>query len=269
MTTITIAAYNRPEYLRTVLQSLLVALVASGEFGYGAKIVIGIDHGGDRGLEVQAVALQFVARVMLQSGYLEPEVIVWPEHLGVSEHPRRLLQYVFTELRSQFNTHLEDDTVLSPDALNLAAWYQRSAYVTYASGHVDKVVCMSLHSRSTDYSNPAIIRFRPDFGVWGWCCSYISWWLWFSHYWNSNRTGMLGYDWSASHMLHKYGLWALEPALSRVRNIGREHGVHQTPEGHDLEMAGLVCAGPEYVHQVEEFVLDPVKPTRPEWVWGE
>ena len=268
MTTITIAAYNRPEYLRTVLASLGTALAVSGDFGRAARIVIGIDHGGDRGLEVQVVALQFteIAKVF---GHLEPEVIVWPEHLGVSEHPRRLLQYVFTELKSQFNTHLEDDTVLSPDALNLAAWYQRSAYVIYASGHVDKVVCMSLHSRSTSHQMPRTIRFRPDFGVWGWCCSYISWWLWFSHYWNSKRTGKTGYDWSASHMLHKYGLWTLEPALSRVRNIGREHGVHQTPEGHDLEMAGLVCAGPEYVHQVEEFVLDPAKPARPEWVWGD
>jgi hypothetical protein len=80
---------------------------------------------------------------------------------------------------------------------------------------------------------------------------------------------MLGYDWSASYMMHKHGLWALEPALSRVRNIGREHGVHQTPEGYDVEMAGLVCAGPEHVQRAGEFVLDPAKPERPEWVWGD
>ena len=262
--TITVAAYNRPEYLRTVLRSLAAALVASDNFGRAARIVIGIDPGGNRQVEVTAVALQF-AEVEKLSGQLEPEVIVWPEHLGVSEHPRRLLQYVFTELRSQFNTHLEDDTVLSPDALNLAAWYAHGAYAQSQ----DKVVCMSLHSRSTGYDFPRTVRLRPDFGVWGWCCTYLAWWLWFSHYWNSKRAGMLGYDWSASYMMHKHGLWALEPALSRVRNVGREHGVHQTPEGHDAEMAGLVWAGQEHVQRAESFVLDPAKPERPEWVWGE
>jgi hypothetical protein len=265
MNTITVAAYNRPEYLRTVLRSLVVALAASVEFGRATRIVIGIDPGGGRNLEVQAVALQFYEVIRIATDARIPvEVIVWPEHLGVSEHPRRLLQYVFTELRSQFNIHLEDDTVLSPDALNLAAWY---AHGSYAQSH--EVVCMSLHSRSTGYDFTRTVRLRPDFGVWGWCCTYLAWWLWLSHYWNSKRTGMLGYDWSASHMMYRHGLWALEPALSRVRNIGREHGVHQTPGGYDAEMAGLVWAGEAEIRTVESFVLDPVKPVRPQWVWGD
>lgn len=273
MHTITVCAYNRPGYLRCVLVSLLTAMHnACPDLTGGVQIVIGVDPGGSRQAEVTAVALQF-AGVVHMSGWKQPEVIVWPEPLGVSEHPRRLLQHVFARLASVFNVHLEDDTVLSPDALRLAWWYWNCTKRPSDAHMLDKVICMSLHSRSG--TDPALrasetVAYRRDFGVWGWCCTHLTWWLWLSHYWNIKREGKLGWDWSISWTMHENGLLAISPALSRVRNIGRENGAHQTPEGHDEEMRGLICAGPDDATDMDKFVLYPVKPERPaSWPWGE
>ena len=102
--TITICAYNRPDYLDQVLESLHVALRLCPEFRV-ERIFIGVDQGG-------------VINPVECTDY-NLEVVYWPEHLGVTEHPRRLLQYAFVERGSSFNLHLEDDTVLAPDAIRL------------------------------------------------------------------------------------------------------------------------------------------------------
>jgi hypothetical protein len=260
---VTVCAYNRPHYLREVLMSFVSAMKHCEEWRR-ARIFIGIDPGGDNELEVRALAEQFSALVR------DTEVIVWDRHLGVSENPRRLLQYVFMERQSEFNVHLEDDTVLSLDALALAEWYRRNKL---DDKHADfKAFYLSLHSRSNDKSCPSGIRYRPDFCPWGWCCNYISWWLWFSHWWNCKRDLPVGFDWSASYMMHRHGLWGLEPALSRVTNIGRERGEHQTPDQFDVDMAGLVAAGPEHTIRPDQFKLishitvEELK--RPPWTWG-
>jgi hypothetical protein len=262
---ITICAYNRPEYLRAVLASLLNSLNTCPAYSK-PHIVIGIDPGGSRADQVRSVATSFISAV---HPVLKPELIGWPEHLGVAEHPRRMLQHAYAERQSEFNLHLEDDTVLSPDALNLAEWFRSDRYKDPQLPIPGQCLCLSLFSRSTDLGTcPATVRFRPDFGAWGWCAPHISWWLWFSHYWNMKRERPIGFDWSASLMMHRYELWALEPALSRVRNIGREAGEHQSPADYDRDTAGLVCADQSQITEAAQFELDPVKPARPKWVHG-
>jgi Glycosyltransferase like family 2 len=265
---ITVCAYNRPHYLHQVLHSLRVALGHCAEW-HGSSVFIGVDPGGDNEIEVRAVAERFAALHQRRT-----EVIVWDRHLGVSENPRRLLQHVFIERQSEFNVHLEDDTVLSPDALSLAEWYRlkQKAFEIRLDG--TSALFLALHSRShNDHpQQPDLVHLRPDFCPWGWCCTYLSWWLWFSHWWNCKREIKLGFDWSASYMMHKHGLWGLEPSLSRVTNIGRELGEHQTPEEFDIDMAGLVAAGYEHTCSPGEFRMDSHTPVeemkRPPWTWG-
>lgn len=261
MRTITVAAYNRPDYLRKVLMSLYDAIGWS-EFA-PCTVVIGIDPGGDMQEAVTGEVTDFCVDVTLDR-WCHAEIIRWPEHLGVSEHPRRLLQYVFAELYSTFNVHLEDDTVLSPDALKLALWYEQGA--SRDDQQRDRVLALSLHSASKGGENPSVLRYRRDFGVWGWCCTHLAWWLWFSHYWNYKRTPPYGFDWSVSRMMAEQDLVCLSPALSRVTNIGREGGTHQTPEGFDEEMKGMVAAGdlPSDV----QYLIDPTRPKKETWTHG-
>ena len=230
--TITICAYNRPGYLQQVLESLHVALRLCPEFQV-ERIFIGVDHGG-------------LTNPMEFPGY-NLEIVYWPEHLGVTEHPRRLLQYVFIERGSAFNLHLEDDTVLAPDAIRLVEWFR--------SLIPDPAHILSLHSRSTHYCNPKGVITRPDFGVWGWATtSYVAR-KYILPWWNHRRTEPLGWDHSLTDVIVRHNLKVLSPLLSRVENIGREGGAHQTPEGWDLEMEGLVCAGPDQMREIGDFHL--------------
>ena len=230
MRTITIAAYRRPEYLQEVLRSLEKALEYCPEFKPD-HIILGIDKGGDLEVEKNDSPI---------------EIIRWPEHLGVNEHPRRLLQYAFMELGSDFNLHLEDDIVLSPDALRLAMWFQRTP---------NDAMTLSLYGASKDFSEPNKLRHRSDFGAWGWATSRAAWLRLLAPYWNYKRDLPIGWDWSISKLMAEKGLRAMEPVLSRVRNIGREKGTYQTPEGYDRDFSGQTWAGVEHMQRIEDFRL--------------
>lgn len=234
MNTITICAYNRPAYLDRVLASLGEAVVACPEFCVD-RIILGIDAGG-----LQLSGMSLSDRV---------EVLYWPEHLGVTEHPRRLLQHVFMELGSTFNLHLEDDTVLAPDAIRLVEWFR--------SHMPDPAHILSLHSRATELDgivlDPARVKRRDDFGVWGWATtSYVAR-RYILPYWNHKRVGPLGWDYSLTETVKQFGLTVLAPELSRVENIGREGGAHGTPEQWDKDLADQVVADADDMQEIGDF----------------
>jgi hypothetical protein len=55
--------------------------------------------------------------------------------------------------------------------------------------------------------------------------------------------------------MEEESLHSLTPVLSRVRNIGREKGTYQTPEGYDQDFAGQTWAGLEHMQNIEDFRL--------------
>ena len=247
--TITIAAYNRAKYLEQVMDSLSTALDACPEFK-PQQITIGIDP-LDKTIfhtEVVSVANTFL---LSRRDYF-CRVIVWPEHLGVNEHPRRLLQYAFEELESGFNVHLEDDTVLSPDALRLALWFSQ---LDTASVYTAGCLAVCLHNPSLNYDNPERVYRTEAFGAWGWGCHYAAWSRWLAKRWNHKRELPIGWDWSITETMRDNGLRCFAPSLSRVRNIGRLGGTYQTPQGYDHDFAGQVQAGVEHMVQVDGFRL--------------
>lgn len=242
MRTITVCAYNRPEYLEHSLQALSYALNFCPQYR-SAKIIVGVDPSAP---EIQNKVEELADRWA--------EKVVWPEHLGVSEAPRRLLQYAFSELGTSFNVHIEDDILISPDALRLCLWFERLSYFDPAWDKRSRIL-LSLHSHSQTLERPEAVIPRRDFGVWGWACPRFTWNTWIAPYWNHKRTGKIGWDWSVSKTMKDNGLSALCPVLSRSRNIGREGGVHQRPEEFDQEMTGLVAAGVEQMQEVDQFRL--------------
>jgi len=243
-TTVTICAYDRPDYLLQVLESLHAAMELCPEFQIN-RILLGIDHGGmDNEVLVQD------SRVL--------EVIRWPQHLGVSEHPRRLLQHVFMELRSDFNLHLEDDTVLAPDALRLVEWFRSlmpdPAHILSLHSHV-----LPLHPDDPHTEvwrpDPALVKPRDTFGVWGWATTAYVARRYILPWWNHRREEPIGWDWSLTDTVRRHGLKVLSPALSRVRNIGRDGGVHATPETWDADHKDELCANDSDMRQIGDFHL--------------
>jgi hypothetical protein len=255
MRTITIAAYNRPDYLAQVLESLQFARTQCPEYAAEA-IVLGIDPGAGEEAEIIRVA----ASMLPGANETDIRMIVWPYRLGTDEHTRRLLQYAFMRLHSDFNLHLEDDTVLSPDALRLVMWY--------ALWNVKTSCCLQLYSGSRGGEDPSNIVRRTSFAPWGWACFNRDWHQWIAPDWNHKREQPYGWDWSLSRAMWERKLYALAPALSRVRNIGRERGVHQTPEGYDKDFGNQVCAGVGEMRKDEDFTLDPALPAFDVWKHG-
>lgn len=233
--TITICAYSRRDYLNQVLDSLATALSLCPEFRVN-HIIIGVDAGPDR--------VETGIRVY---GLRDCTILFWPEHLGVTEHPRRLLQYAFMELDSSFNLHLEDDTVLAPDALRLVEWFR--------SRMSEPAHILSLHSRTTsrDRLDQALVRYRDDFGVWGWAATGYVARRYILPYWNHRRIEPLGWDYSMTDIVKRNGLIVLSPELSRVINIGREGGAHATPEQWDADLRDQVVAGTDDMRETGEF----------------
>jgi len=116
-------------------------------------------------------------------------------------------------------------------------------------------ITLSLYSPSKAVAENEIVRYRKDFGAWGWCCTRAVWLRLLAPYWNYKRDLPIGWDWSISKLMADKGLRAIEPALSRVRNIGREKGTYQTPEGYDRDFAGQTWAGVEHMQGIEDFRL--------------
>ena len=73
------------------------------------------------------------------------------------------------------------------------------------------------------------MRFNP----WGWAVTREIWKRWFKPNWNCKTVPPLGWDRSLGYIIQKNGLKCLRPRMSRVRNIGREGGVYETPEHFD------------------------------------
>lgn len=227
MNTITIAAYNRPAYLNQVLLALARSIRACS--WRVDTILIGIDppKSGEDDTNFHFV-LDIANFFNLSDLGIKHEVVVWPEHLGVSEAPRRLLQRAFM-FGSDYNLHLEDDTVLSLDALN---------FVQSCESHVD--LCC-LYSPLGDEA-PDCYLIHRHFRVWGWAATRECWRSLISPTWNWKTEHPLGWDASLEVMVCKEGEDIRSPLLSRVTNIGRENGTFQTPEGWDRDFAGHAAA---------------------------
>ena len=104
---IVVVAYNRPESLQRLLESLAVLRGAAG-----VSLVISIDVGGDQFAKVLAVAEQF-------------EWLYGEKQIVVRERPYGLIKHVFTcgDLVDEFGSIilLEDDLVVSPMTYRYAA----------------------------------------------------------------------------------------------------------------------------------------------------
>jgi hypothetical protein len=137
---------------------------------------------------------------------------------------------------SDFNLHIEDDTVLSPDALDLCDWF-------YRLPERDDYVLLNLFAHSKTLDRPLDVLESARFNSWGWAITRGMWEKWILPEWNAKKqTHPMGWDWSVGLTIQRHGLKTLHPALSRVKNIGRENGTYETPEHWDSWAKDLVAS---------------------------
>lgn len=222
--TITITAWNRPAYLRQVLDSLR----ANDCSGY--ELFVGVEP-SDRAEEIVKIveAVDWMPRTVIRN----------PVRLGVRGNPYTLLDRVFSR-GSLLNIYLEDDVIVSPDAVRMANWYLET------QGEREWLSLNFLNYESYP-GIPCGIRAWQNFNALGMALRPFAWFHWFEPHWLDDEIAKrvwktsTGWDWSITAFLKEHPeVRTLTPHLSRSNHIGREGGVHCQPEFHDLMFKNLV-----------------------------
>lgn len=140
---------------------------------------------------------------------------------------------------STFNLHLEDDFLLSPDAVNLANWYYNNykdkplTYMAYGM--------FGCSPRGDDYT---ALEEVPFFEGLGWCAFKENWESCYKPNWHNDAlameyTGRYGWDWAVQGYFKKNKCKALHPLINRTQHNGRHGGTCCSPEHHDAHYVPL------------------------------
>lgn len=232
---IVLTAYNRPDYLWKVLESVRLAIKAGP--GTEWEIAAGLDlEEAPLGVHQETVRVfqNFLVTHAMPCHAMPVTAYIPPTHLGVN----KMRAYAGNQaiLRGAKNlVHIEDDTVLSADALVLASWW-------FALPETRRSRWLNLFSRSTPEriaagpEDPGWGEIHQDhlFCPWGWCCTAENFLNFQRHF-----TGDGTWDTCLHHWLRLSRQNGDAPEWSRVSNIGALNGTHYTPETHAAEFASL------------------------------
>jgi hypothetical protein len=196
--TITVSAYNRPEYLHQTLAAL-----RSCDGIADCRVAVLIDPSEE---SVRSAAL--AARYGFES-------FQYTHRVGCNNAIRFALLHGFNQMQSEYHVHLEDDTVPTGDCLRWFAWardkWRDEPRVMNVSGY-QRISNGCLDECGT----------RRWFTPWGWAT------------WRDRAAGLLAgwvtddetsWDVIVNHSL-RAGRYEAFPTVSRVQNIGAEKGTH-------------------------------------------
>ena len=212
---ITMTAAFRPGYTSEVIDSLSQC--------YGIKdylLIICIDRlGGESNSPANADVIECINNI----SFCEKVIIENPHKLDCSRNTQQALSLGFDE--TDFNIHIEDDTVPSRDALKYFEWCEKEFR------NRDDIFTVSGYSGKLDDSHR--MKKRPEqcmglalkndwFTGWGWA-TWKDRWEHINNVWDKHGGG-----WDVSLNKERKILSKKEiiPVLSRFNNIGAEGGRH-------------------------------------------
>lgn len=207
---------------------------------------------------------------LLESSSLAMDVKVNDKRLGLDQNTHGVISRAF-DAGSDFNLHIEDDLVFSPDALDLARWYHE----TFVDSP-ESYFCYGLYSSNNDFDHPISIVKLPGFFLgWGWCVFRKNWEntfvpLFFDRAGASERFGnsehfdvnggKVDYSWDVcvNAGVMKRGLTMLSPKLSRSKHGGM-YGEHTSIQRYtrdfspvQINLRSLKELGRSYLLEVEK-----------------
>jgi hypothetical protein len=225
--TVSLTVCDRPHYLRRTLDSL-----ARNDLR-GWHLVIALEPGSAA-----------CASLCHSISFMPKIIIANPERLGVRGNPFNLLDYVFYK-GSRLNVYVEDDLVLAPDALALAAWYGGQLAGDVLDGR--RTLCMRLFVPSRGGEPCEAVRFEHEFAPIGFVLGREQWQRYFRPVWFDDAHQLapsVGWDWSVQARLRRDPELAVAaPALSRSNHIG-DVGTHMTPAVNRASYGHVVLAAP-------------------------
>ncbi len=215
MKTITLVACNRLNYLKCAIESLK----KNNLNGY--TLFIGVEPVDEE-----------VISYCRQLDFMPTHVTVNSSRLGVAGNPLATIARAF-ESGSDFNVALEDDLLLSPDALDLANWFSELPQSA-------DYFCLNLFHYGSNPELPSEVVESNHFAPLGWAASAKMWRELIEPNWLSDKRG---WDFSVNQvLLQEKKLKLLRPSLGRANHVGREGGVHCSPAFHDQVFSKLVIS---------------------------
>ena len=225
MKTISMTSYNRPNYLKETLEDLEKNNPKDWHF------YISIDPSDKTDDIVNIFNKNY--------GFASTHVVV-----NAQRKDHRLNQFSAIEMAfnagSTVNLHMDDDLFISPDALELANYYERTfknnplTFNSYGLFNYD--------SNPEEYSK-LITRIGTFTGL-GWLTFKENFEKVFKPSWFYDDLalktfGSYGWDWSVAAWCKQNNLSEIYPAFSRTNHRGREHGTCCSHEWHDKAFANL------------------------------
>jgi hypothetical protein len=237
MKTITFPVGYRPNYLKQFLDSLATqnlegyTIICSAENHFGCLNIL-----RTHGLPIT------ILRKPNSSGQ--------KSHSGARDNMYNVLNYAFKN-GSTFNVHLEDDFILSPDALDLANWYYENFkgrpldYMSYGLFNWVKA--------GNDFSGLTTVG---DFYGLGWCTFKEGWDQYYNKYWYEDTLarkhfGSYGWDWAMKALCKEFGYKSIVPLISRTYHVGRIDGTCCTVDFFDKTYTDLIWNKTEKVTKFE------------------
>jgi hypothetical protein len=185
-------------------------------------------------------------------------------HLGARLNMYNALKTAF-DAGTDFNLHLEDDFLLSPDALDLANWYYNNykdkplTYMSYGMFGFGK-------NRGNDYAS---LEEVPFFEGLGWCAFKENWEV---CYRDAFFDGSLakkyygttyGWDWNIQAYFRDHKCKAIRPVINRTQHNGRIGGTCCTTQHHDKHYVPLEWNQTE---RITEFKLKGTSNETEDWI---
>lgn len=152
------------------------------------------------------------------------------DRLFIDKNGFQALSYVFDNLGSSFNIHVEEDVILSPNATKLCLWYENSKF------DPEKTMCLCMHNHQEIENANESKCFRHDvFNAYGWAATKDNWNRWLKPEWFTNnyspdkKTIRYGWDWSLIyHTQVAKTVTVIIPEISRSTTIGELGGINMS-----------------------------------------
>lgn len=254
MKTITLIAKDRPIYTANALTGIADALIYLAENSCPTydKLIVSLDPvqlpEGVKPHSETEIVCEKICQMLCESGLIECEIYTNKMQFGVGGNHSLALHRAFEEHRSDYNVLVEDDAVLSPDALLLANWF----YSMHGFPQ-DKYTLLSLCNHRDFGPSQTAIASDPSYLAESlhitspFACGFTKWqWPFIKASWNCKTKFPTGWDWSLSFAMRLERRRAIHPVLSRCQNIGRENGTNETPQTFDKTQLGLKYSDGSY-----------------------
>lgn len=209
---IAMTTWKRPQYFFQVIN----ALKANNLMGF-TRLFINVEPGSTE-----------IKKLVDGIDFIPKDVVYNPTVKGLPQNPFEVMTRAFQDPAVEFVLYVQDDCLLSSDALDVCRYYIEQI------DHTNIFALCLFNAKTKDSANLSAVNIvsHNHFCSLGYGAT--------KDQWNQNIKGhyfdnKAGYDWSLLDRQKSLNYSIVTPHISRCSHIGREDAVHYRPHIHDKE----------------------------------